>query len=101
MENSSLYIKQLSTLYLFPVVPAIDDTVCGKPPVIPNGRLTDEQHVNKEDSTVAVVCEEGFIAQVQNLTCTNGEWSSFGKPLRDICKCESCVSQWSGTHWNG
>ncbi|XP_075901175.1 complement factor H-like [Nelusetta ayraudi] len=67
----------------------IDNTTCGKPPVIPNGRLTDGQHVNKEDSTVAVICEEGFMAQVQNFTCTKGEWSSFGKPLTDICKSDA------------
>lgn len=83
------------------VVPAIDDTVCGKPPVIPNGKLTGGHTVYVADSTVTVNCEEGFLAQVQNFICLNGEWNSRGTPLPDVCKSESLVSQLSATRTNG
>lgn len=77
-------------IYLL-VVPAIEINTCGEPPVIPNGKLTARHIANRENSTVAVTCEEGFFSEVQHFICKSGEWNS-GVALTDVCKRESLVS---------
>lgn len=85
----------------FLVVPAIVESLCGDPPVIPNGKLTRGGLATQEGSTVAVTCDEGFLAHVRNFVCESGEWNSRGTPLPEVCKRESCVSQLPVTHTNG
>lgn len=58
---------------------------CGEIPVIPNGDVPAIQKPYKEDESVQILCNEGFEAQVDRLSCREGDWSSGGLPLNKIC----------------
>lgn len=62
---------------------------CGETPVIPNGKVIAVDTAYEENAMVQITCEEGFQAQVDSLTCRNGNWRSDGRPLKDVCTRES------------
>lgn len=69
--------------------------------MISHGKLTVTSGAAQEGSIVGVACDEGFAAQVQNLTCKGGEWYSFGASLKKVCRRKSCVPHLSVTPTNG
>lgn len=76
------------------IVSALENTKCGVPPQIPNGKIAYQRSVNEDGSSVAIACEDGFLLQVQGLICEKGEWSSGGISFTDICTRElSSVSR--------
>lgn len=61
------------------------ETQCGEIPAIANGEVPAIQQPYKENDSAPIRCNEGFEAQVQSLHCHEGEWSSRGLPLNEIC----------------
>ncbi|XP_044056186.1 complement factor H-like isoform X2 [Siniperca chuatsi] len=53
-------------------------------PVIPNSKVTPQDNVYEHKDSVKIICEEGYRAQVDSLTCHEGKWHP-NKPLKTIC----------------
>lgn len=70
------------------IVSSLEESKCGKIPVIPNGEVLARERVDPEDER-RITCEQGFVAQVYTLTCREGQWSSGQFQLNDVCKRES------------
>ena len=66
---------------------------CGEIPVIPNGNVSAEQKPYNKDEHVQIQCNEGFEAQVFSFRCQEGEWSSGGLALDEICTRTSSVDR--------
>ncbi|XP_056270895.1 coagulation factor XIII B chain-like isoform X1 [Pseudoliparis swirei] len=60
----------------------IANTTCGNIPEISNGRVTPFE--KSEDAQIT--CEDGYHAQITNLTCHKGKWLSEGFSPETICK---------------
>ncbi|XP_068581195.1 complement factor H-like [Cebidichthys violaceus] len=55
---------------------------CGEIPVIANGKVTPPP---PQRTDAPIVCDDGYSAQVENLTCSEGKWLSHGLSLETIC----------------
>lgn len=61
-------------------------TMCGDPPAISNGKVI-------VSGTIArIVCNEGYIGQIPELTCVNGSWNSGDFGPKTICRGETSRS---------
>uniref|UniRef100_A0A3Q3XES9 Uncharacterized protein n=1 Tax=Mola mola TaxID=94237 RepID=A0A3Q3XES9_MOLML len=67
----------------------IEESKCGKIPVIPNGEVLARERVDPEDER-RITCEQGFVAQVYTLTCRGGQWSSGQFQLNDVSTDSNC-----------
>ncbi|XP_034564178.1 complement factor H-like [Notolabrus celidotus] len=61
----------------------IENSQCGEPPVIPNGRVTPQGTRTRQ--TLWLDCDNGFDAQVQRLTCEGGNWYFGGLSPETLC----------------
>ncbi|XP_039668140.1 complement factor H-like isoform X9 [Perca fluviatilis] len=64
----------------------IENTKCGETPVIPNGKVVPPQRQDLRQIQARITCNTGYRTQVDNLPCREGEWTSNGILLEDICK---------------
>ena len=71
------------------IVSFLEESKCGKIPVIPNGEVPATPSVYQENDSVDIVCQHGFNAQVSKLTCHRGQWNSNSVQLNEVCKRES------------
>ncbi|XP_039984433.1 complement factor H-like [Xiphias gladius] len=63
----------------------IEKSKCGELPVIPNGEVKHQHDNLRQEETLAIVCNEGYNAELDHLTCLQGKWHSNGKSLKTIC----------------
>ncbi|KAM7409271.1 hypothetical protein PAMA_000968 [Pampus argenteus] len=64
----------------------IDESSCGQLPVIPHmNPVKLEDYGNDQNQIIPVVCQKGYRAQVESLTCDKGEWRSMRIELNKIC----------------
>ncbi|XP_051231674.1 complement factor H isoform X1 [Dicentrarchus labrax] len=66
----------------------IEETKCGKIPVIPNGEVRDQlQHYGyRQNERVEITCNEGYRPRFDILTCNEGQWRSAASSLETICE---------------
>lgn len=83
------FVSTTAQVSPFVIVSTLENTKCRTPPQIPNGKVPNEHSVNKDGSVVAIACEEGFLRQVEYLSCERGEWRSGGTAFAEICTRES------------
>ncbi|KAM7387714.1 hypothetical protein PAMP_023935 [Pampus punctatissimus] len=66
------------------------ESMCGELPVIPHmNPVKLEDYVNDRNQTIPVVCQKGYHAQVDSLTCFKGKWRSKDIALKKICMPEN------------
>ncbi|XP_022608855.1 complement factor H-like isoform X2 [Seriola dumerili] len=58
---------------------------CGQLPVIPNREVTSQRNKYGQGESVPIICKEGYIAQINHVTCVEGKWHSDGTSLKTIC----------------
>ncbi|XP_071342395.1 complement factor H isoform X14 [Trachinotus anak] len=66
-------------------VRCIEESSCGKLPVIPNMKVTSGRDDYEKGASVQIICEEGYTAQIETLTCLEGKWNYDAESLKDIC----------------
>ena len=71
------------------ITSTLEKRKCGEIPEIPNGEVTTKQSDYRPRTFVRITCKEGYQAQVDRLTCFNGEWDSNGHLPKAICTRES------------
>ncbi|XP_071342393.1 complement factor H isoform X12 [Trachinotus anak] len=62
-----------------------EESSCGKLPVIPNMKVTSGRDDYEKGASVQIICEEGYTAQIETLTCLEGKWNYDAESLKDIC----------------
>ncbi|XP_071342418.1 complement factor H-like isoform X4 [Trachinotus anak] len=63
----------------------IEKSKCGELPLIPHRKLASERNNYRQGERVPIICEEGYIAQIDHITCRKGKWQLNGTPLKTIC----------------
>ncbi|XP_008293902.1 complement factor H [Stegastes partitus] len=61
----------------------IDKRLCGEPPVIPNGKALGRF---QQAQSLQIICNEGYLAENEELTCHNGKWHPTALSLKTICR---------------
>uniref|UniRef100_A0A8C7PF84 Complement factor H n=1 Tax=Oncorhynchus mykiss TaxID=8022 RepID=A0A8C7PF84_ONCMY len=58
------------------ILECIDQSQCGRIPVIPNTRKVPHSEVYKNEQTVTIVCKVGYTSETKTIKCKDGEWQT-------------------------
>lgn len=55
---------------------SLDQSQCGRIPVIPNTRKVPHSEVYKNEQTVTIDCKVGYTSETKTIKCKDGEWQT-------------------------
>ncbi|XP_036834646.1 complement factor H isoform X3 [Oncorhynchus mykiss] len=58
------------------ILECIDQSQCGRIPVIPNTRKVPHSEVYKNEQTVTIDCKVGYTSETKTIKCKDGEWQT-------------------------